>query len=76
MSKLWYPVINLETCSQCGACVGKCTHDVYEKNTTTPSVIYPEGCVDGCHGCQVLCPTNSISYVGEGTSNTCQCGGV
>ena len=31
MSKNWYPVINYETCSECGACFNKCTHGVYEK---------------------------------------------
>lgn len=74
MSLKWYPVINYETCSECGACIEKCSHGVYEKNTSTPKVIYPEGCIDGCHGCQKLCPTNSIEYVGEGPSDAgCVC---
>jgi len=28
-------------------------------------VINFEGCIDGCRGCQNLCPTEAISYVGE-----------
>lgn len=52
MSKAWYPVINYSTCLECGTCVIKCTHDVYEKGVNKPKVIYPEGCVEGCTGCQ------------------------
>ncbi|MDK2866099.1 MAG: hypothetical protein PWP51_1587 [Clostridiales bacterium] len=74
MSKKWYPTINYETCIECGACVGKCTHGVYAKETQTPKVIFPEGCIDGCHGCQNLCPTQSIQYVGDtGQSAGCSC---
>ena len=31
MSKKWHPVINYESCSECGACVKKCSYGVYEK---------------------------------------------
>lgn len=79
MSKNWYPVINTETCTECGACVEKCSHGVYEKGISKPNVVYPDGCIDGCHGCQKLCPTDSIDYVGDvsqasscGCSCTCQ----
>jgi len=65
MSKKWYPVINYETCNECGACVNKCSHGVYEKSTSRPHVINPDGCIDGCHGCQKLCQTQSIEYVGD-----------
>ena len=74
MSKKWYPVINTETCSECGACVAKCSHGVYETGSKTPKVVYSEGCIDGCHGCQNLCPTNSIDYVGDiGQDSSCNC---
>lgn len=76
MSKKWYPVINFENCIECGACVDKCTHGVYEKGTNKPNVIYPEGCVEGCHGCQNLCPANAIEYVGDngtGFVYNCSC---
>lgn len=76
MSKKYYPVINYETCIECGACVEKCSHGVYEKNTLKPNVIFPEGCIDGCHGCQNLCTTASIDYVGDvGQSSRCGCSG-
>lgn len=66
MSKIWYPVIDYSNCSECGACVNKCTHEVYNKTKAPkPIVVYPEGCIDGCHGCGNLCPQNAITYVGE-----------
>ena len=69
MSKKWYPVIDYANCSECGACVNKCTHGVYNKaDTSKPIVVYPEGCVDGCHGCGNLCPQNAITYMGENES--------
>jgi len=71
MSKNWYPVINAETCIECGKCVNFCSHNVYDKNSPQkPEVVYPDGCVDHCHGCGGLCPTGSITYVGEDTGWT------
>lgn len=75
MSKTWYPVINYESCIVCGACTNKCKHEVYDlKKAPTPVVIYPEGCVQGCHGCGNLCPTASIEYVGEQRAGAESCG--
>lgn len=65
MSKRWYPVINYETCINCKACIEKCSHGVYDKENEEPKVIYPEGCIEGCRGCQNLCPAGSIEYVGD-----------
>lgn len=65
MSTTWYPVIDYEKCSECGACVRKCTHGVYRKDKAPrPVVTYPEGCVQGCTGCGSLCPSGAISYFG------------
>lgn len=78
MSKTWYPIINRENCIECGACIEKCSHGVYQKGADRPEVIYPEGCIEGCHGCQNLCPAEAITYFGETggkTSNGCGCGG-
>ena len=69
MSKTWYPVINYEKCIECGACVEKCTHGVYKNGSSRPVVIFPEGCVQGCHGCGNLCPAGAIDYVGEGNKD-------
>lgn len=66
MTKTWFPVINYDKCTECGACVAKCTHGVYEKESDPrPIVIYPEGCIQGCHGCGNLCPNSAIDYFGE-----------
>ncbi|NLI92555.1 MAG: 4Fe-4S binding protein [Peptococcaceae bacterium] len=75
MSKKWYPVINYENCIECGACVDKCSHGVYEKGMNKPNVIYTDGCVEGCRGCQKLCPVDAIEYVGDtGSDSGCDCG--
>lgn len=74
MSKTWYPVINYENCIECGACIAKCSHGVYGQGTTRPVTIYTEGCVDGCRGCQKLCPSGAIDYVGDvGKDKGCDC---
>ena len=73
MSKNWYPVINYENCIECGACVEMCQNGVYEKGTTKPNVVNPDGCVEGCRGCQVECPSEAIEYAGD-VGNESACG--
>lgn len=70
MAKTWYPVINYETCTECGACYKKCSHGVFTLKNTCPVVTNPDECVQGCHGCGNLCPTGSIEYVGDDTGWT------
>lgn len=68
MAKKWYPVIDILTCLECGTCVAKCTHGVYDKNKSpVPVVVNPDYCIDHCHGCGNLCPVGAISYVGDDT---------
>jgi len=68
MAKLWYPVIDYLKCEECGSCLAKCTHGVYDKSKApSPVVINPVGCIDHCHGCGNLCPQGAITYVGEDT---------
>lgn len=67
MAKMWYPVINYELCTECGACFNKCTHGVFAKEEKRPVVIHTDGCVQGCHGCGNLCPTGAIEFVGDMT---------
>jgi NAD-dependent dihydropyrimidine dehydrogenase PreA subunit len=73
MSKTWYPVIDYSLCLECGACLNKCKQGVYERKENRPVVVYEEGCVQGCHGCQSLCPAGAIEYVGD-TSKKSDCG--
>lgn len=72
MSKTWYPMINGELCTECGACISKCTHGVYnEDKAPRPVVVYPEGCIQGCTGCGSLCPNDAIIYFGESSQTVC-----
>jgi len=71
MAKNWYPVINSETCDDCGKCVEKCSMGVFDKSSPQkPIIVYPDGCKDGCHGCGNICPSGSITYFGENTDWT------
>jgi len=71
MAENWYPVIDRATCIECGACVEQCSHGVFDKSSPNkPEIIYPDGCIDHCHGCGALCPTGSITYAGEDTGWT------
>ena len=71
MAKTWYPVIDYSVCTECGTCVLKCPHDVYDtKKAPTPVVTKPESCVDHCHGCGNRCPVGAITYVGDDTGWT------
>lgn len=68
MSKMWYPVIDYVVCGECGACIKKCSHGVYNgEKAPTPVVMHNEECVEGCHGCGNLCPKGAITYVGDDT---------
>lgn len=75
MSKTWYPVIDYEKCEECGTCTNKCKHGVFnQEKAPTPVVIFPEGCIQGCHGCGNLCPSGAIQYVGDTKQKTENCG--
>ena len=71
MAQSWYPVIDYTLCAECGSCINKCTHGVYNKaKAPVPVVVKPEACVDHCHGCGNLCPNGAITYVGDNTGWT------
>ncbi|HAN44102.1 MAG TPA: hypothetical protein DCP97_01790 [Ruminococcaceae bacterium] len=68
MAKKWYPVIDYLICTECGKCVKKCPHGVYDTTRApSPVVKNPEACVDHCHGCGNRCPVGAITYVGDDT---------
>lgn len=71
MAKNWYPVIDITLCTECGACVDMCTHGVFHKEKRPiPTIIFPDGCVDHCHGCGNKCPVGAIQYAGEDSNWT------
>ncbi|HNV34198.1 MAG TPA: 4Fe-4S binding protein [Bacillota bacterium] len=75
MSKGWYPVIDYSRCTECGNCTSLCRHGVYDRaKAPVPVVVYPEGCVQGCHGCGSLCPASAIAYVGDVKEADSGCG--
>lgn len=74
MSKQWYPIIDESKCNHCGACIRKCTNGVYDPLSKTPVVVYPEGCIEGCHGCQSRCRQGAIRYFGEESFAASSCG--
>lgn len=51
------PIIDPEKCIHCGACVDRCTEDVYyeSKEGEVPLVTYPEECAH-CNCCVRACP--------------------
>lgn len=55
-----FPVVDENTCTLCGKCGDFCRF-----NTLLPAknnvIVYKEMCHD-CGGCEIVCPTNSISY--------------
>lgn len=66
MSKNWYPVIDYVECIECGTCIAKCPHGVYDvSKAPAPIVKNPEFCIDHCHGCGNRCPVRAITYVGD-----------
>ncbi|NCB29883.1 MAG: DUF2703 domain-containing protein, partial [Clostridia bacterium] len=68
MIMTWYPVIDYMACIECGACVAKCSHGVYDAGKApSPVVQNPQACVHHCHGCGEQCPVGAITYVGEDT---------
>ena len=67
MSKNWYPVIDYEKCVGCMVCHDMCRHGVYKPTGPEgkPEVVYGNGCIEGCHGCERQCPQGAISYFGD-----------
>jgi NAD-dependent dihydropyrimidine dehydrogenase PreA subunit len=66
MAATWYPTIDLDTCSNCNTCVDFCVHGVFSPGDMYPTVTNPSACIEFCRGCEKICPSESISYVGDG----------
>lgn len=67
MTETWYPIIDHDKCIGCKRCIGKCKHGVFKIGLfrTKPKVVYPQGCIQNCHGCGKICPSGAITYFGD-----------
>jgi NAD-dependent dihydropyrimidine dehydrogenase PreA subunit len=57
----WFPKIDYELCTNCGACFKFCKRGVYTFDEK-PYVTNPYRCVVSCTGCKGPCPEGAISF--------------
>lgn len=57
----WFPSIDDNKCTSCGACAKFCKRGVYTLDDK-PHVTNPYRCVVSCTGCQKTCPDGAISF--------------
>ena len=57
----WYPTINQDLCSGCGACLDFCSNDVFAQVGLTSIVANPYNCVIGCGSCLNECISDALS---------------
>jgi len=58
----WYPTIDPDLCSNCGACMDFCSNNVFAQGELHTEVVNPYNCVVGCSACQKECETGAISF--------------
>jgi NAD-dependent dihydropyrimidine dehydrogenase PreA subunit len=58
----WYPRIDKDLCTLCGACKEFCPNDVFEAGAECMLVKNPMNCVVGCDKCMTECPVAAISF--------------
>lgn len=58
----WYPTIDEDLCTNCGACLDFCSNEVFEQGDMTTIVTNPYNCVVGCSACAKECPVAAISF--------------
>jgi NAD-dependent dihydropyrimidine dehydrogenase PreA subunit len=58
----WYPTIDPEKCTNCGACKEFCPNGVYAEGKPNMEVVLPFQCVVGCSGCISICTPQAISF--------------
>lgn len=55
------PVINMDECTLCGACVEDCPGYVLTMADDGPKVTYADECWH-CGNCRISCPVECVSY--------------
>ncbi len=61
----WYPAINPDLCTNCGACINFCANEVFAAGDSHPEVVNPMNCVVGCSACARECPAEAISFMSQ-----------
>jgi len=65
MAQNWYPIIDVDLCSNCNTCFDFCQNGVFEQGDEHPLVVNPDGCVEFCRGCGKICPEEAITFFGD-----------
>lgn len=58
----WFPVIDLNRCTQCRKCVEFCMFGVYAVEGGHVRVTRPAACKTDCPACARICPQNAIIF--------------
>jgi NAD-dependent dihydropyrimidine dehydrogenase PreA subunit len=69
------PVINIELCTGCGACVDACCKKVYQLIRGKAVAVKPDDCCGTGEKCLPACPAGAISFPGGAVQKcSCSCG--
>ena len=73
-----YPIINIDKCKNCGACVNVCKFNALAK--VKDEIMVFEKLCHGCGACQIVCEHNAITYgkreigkIEKGTARDIKC---
>ncbi len=55
----WLPLIHLNQCVGCGACVTQCPTNALGRQDDKAALVRPDLCIY-CADCETLCPSNAI----------------
>ena len=59
----WFPVIDVDRCTNCLQCLNFCLFGVYDKSTDGKLVVAnPAGCKTNCPACSRVCPEVAIMF--------------
>jgi len=59
----WYPVIDLERCTDCKECLNFCLFGVFSLDAAGGTIVeQPDACRPGCPACARICPSGAIMF--------------